>query len=101
MRFEPDRTAVARTLRDVDILLMPTTVMKAHRIPPADATLDVIMGSALDMIGNTCPFDVTGHPSMSIPAGDSNGLPVGLMLTGRTGEDDTVLRAAYAFEQLS
>ena len=53
------------------------------------------------MIGNTAPFDATGHPSMSIPAGLSRGLPVGMMLTGRLGEDDVVLRAAHAYEQLA
>jgi amidase len=37
---------------------------------------------------------------MSVPAGMSDGLPVGLMLTGRYGEDDVVLRAGHAFEQL-
>jgi len=58
------------------------------------------MGCALDMLGNTAPFDATGHPSMSVPAGFSQGLPVGMMLTGRHGEDDVVLRAGHAFEQL-
>ena len=67
---------------------------------PADADLPTILGCALDMIGNTCPFDATGHPSMSVPAGMSNGLPVGMMFTGRFGEDDVVLRAGHAFEQL-
>jgi len=79
---------------------MPTTPMKAHLIPPADATPATILGNALDMLTNTCPFDSTGHPSMSIPIGTSGGLPIGMMITGRMGEDDTVLRAAQAFEKL-
>ncbi len=53
------------------------------------------------MLENTAPFDATGHPSMSVPAGFSQGLPVGMMLTGRHGEDDVVLRAGHAFEQLA
>jgi amidase len=36
---------------------------------------------------------------MSVPIGKSDGLPVGMMLTGRIGEDDLVLRAGYAFEK--
>ena len=83
-----------------DLIAMPTTPMKAHLIPPADASRAVVLVNALDMLGNTSPFDVTGHPSISVPAGLSNGLPVGLMLTGRYGEDDVVLRAGHAFEQL-
>lgn len=94
------RAAYDRALGDVDLLLMPTTVMKAHRIPPPDAPPEVVFGCALDMIGNTAPFDITGHPSMSVPAGMSEGLPVGMMLTGRLGEDDVVLRAGHAFERL-
>jgi amidase len=88
------------TLAQVDILLMPTTPMKALKIPAADASQAEILANALPMIGNTAPFNATGHPSMSVPAGMSAGLPVGMMLTGRRGEDDVVLRAAHAYEQL-
>lgn len=94
------RQAYNDAFKQFDLLLMPTTPMKAHRIPPADASLADIMGCALDMVVNTAPFDATGHPSMSVPAGMSEGLPVGLMLTGRYGEDDVVLRGGHAFEQL-
>lgn len=94
------RSAYDAAFANHDLLLMPTTPMKAHRIPPPDATPAEVLGLALDMTGNTAPFDVTGHPSMSVPAGMSEGLPVGLMLTGRYGEDDVVLRAGHAFEQL-
>ncbi|MEM7467809.1 MAG: amidase family protein, partial [Pseudomonadota bacterium] len=95
------RASYNKALNDVDILLMPTTTMKALPIPPEGASEIEIMTSALPMIGNTAPFDATGHPSMSLPAGFSDGLPVGLMLTGRHGEDDVVLRAGHAVEQLS
>jgi amidase len=56
---------------------------------------------ALEMIPNTCPFDVTGHPALTVPCGMSDGLPVGMMLIGRQWEDGLVLRAAHAFEQLA
>ncbi|MGR8919936.1 MAG: amidase [Gammaproteobacteria bacterium] len=92
------RAAYDRLFEDVDLLVMPTTPMKAHRIPPPDASLPEVIGVALDMVVNTAPFDVTGHPSMSVPAGMSDGLPVGMMLTGRYAEDDVVLRAGHAYE---
>jgi amidase len=95
------RQAYDSAFAHCDLLVMPTTVMKAHRLPPADAGPAEIMACALDMVGNTCPFDATGHPSMSVPAGESQGLPVGMMLTGRLGEDDVVLRAGHAFENLA
>lgn len=95
------RAAYDAALNDYDILLMPTTVMKALEIPGPDPSDEEVMATALPMLGNTAPFDATGHPSMSVPAGMSEGLPVGMMLTGRWGEDDVVLRVAHAFEQLN
>jgi len=88
-------------LQSVDLLVLPTLPMKATRIPPADATREERVTRALEMIANTCPFDVTGHPAMTIPCGLSNDLPVGMMLIGRKWNDAIVLRAAHAFEQIS
>jgi amidase len=50
------------------------------------------------MIVNTAPFDVTGHPATSVPAGLAGGLPAGLMIVGRHFADGTCLRAARAVE---
>ena len=93
------RDAYDVALAQFDVLVMPTVPMKATPIPPADASIKVIVGRALDMVINTCPFDVTGHPAMSVPVGDSEGLPVGLMLVGRHWEDAMILRVAHAFEK--
>lgn len=95
-----DSAACDEAFATHDLLLMPTTIMKAHRIPPPDAAPPQIIGSAFDMLGNTMPFDGTGHPSMSVPAGLSEGLPVGMMFSGRYGEDDVVLRAGHAVQQV-
>ena len=51
------------------------------------------------MLENTAPFNMTGHPAITIPCGKSNGLPIGLMLVGRHFEDATLFQAADAFEQ--
>lgn len=53
------------------------------------------------MIYITCPFNVTGHPTISVPCGFSQGLPVRMMLVGRKEEDDTVLQVAHAFEKIA
>jgi amidase len=86
-------------MADVDVLVMPTLPMRATAIPPQDAGITEVVARALEMLGNTCPFDVTGHPACSVPAGLGDGLPVGMMIVGRQFEDATVLRAAHAFEQ--
>jgi len=82
-----------------DLLLTPTTPMKAPPIPPADASLELWCQRAFEMITNTAPFDVTGHPAMSVPCGMSDGLPVGLQIIGRRYDESTIYRAASAFEQ--
>ncbi len=49
----------------------------------------------------TAPFNITGHPSVSVPAGfsESTGLPIGAMLTSALHDDLGLLQLAYAHEQ--
>jgi amidase len=81
-----------------DLLLLPTQPMKATPIPAPDAPREEIVQRALEMLHNTCPLDVVGYPSMTLPCGLSEGLPVGAMLIGGRWEEAKVLRAARAFE---
>lgn len=82
---------------EVDLLAMPTTPMQAFEHDPDRSAADTYR-HALAPTLNTCAFNITGHPSVSVPCAERDGLPVGLMLTGRQFEDATVLRAADAFE---
>ncbi len=92
--------AYNQVFEDADLVLMPTTPQQAHRMP-AMPEIDRAehIGQALNMVANTATFDLTGHPSISVPVKGVDGLPVGLMLTGRHFDDATVLRAAHAYEQ--
>ncbi len=95
------RTAAAAydtVLADHDLLLMPTLPLKATLVPAADAPLEEQIARAFEMIPNTAPFDVTGHPAMNVPCAMSEGLPIGMMLVARHGDERTILRAADAFE---
>ena len=50
--------------------------------------------------GFSYPFNFTGHPAASVPAGfTAAGMPVGLQIVGRRNADLTVLQASAAFEQ--
>jgi amidase len=72
--------------------------MVATEIPPEDADLPLYVKRAFEMIVNTASFDVSGHPSMSIPCGLNDGLPVGAMLTAKHWDESTIYAAAAAFE---
>jgi amidase len=92
------RAAYDAAFAKCDLLLMPTLPMKATPLPPADAPRELYIQRAFEMVGNTAPFDATGHPAMSLPCGMSDGLPVGLMLIGKHFAEETIYQAAAAFE---
>ena len=94
------RAAYDDALARYDLLLMPTMPMKAQPIPEPDAPLALYIQRAFEMIGNTSPFDATGHPAMTVPCGMSEGLPIGMMLIGRHYDESTIYRAAAAFERI-
>jgi aspartyl-tRNA(Asn)/glutamyl-tRNA(Gln) amidotransferase subunit A len=49
----------------------------------------------------TMPFNLTGHPAISLPCGaDRDGLPIGMQLVGRFREDAQLLQAAMSFEAM-
>ncbi len=93
------RAAYDAALATHDLLLMPTLPIKATPLPPADAPRELYIQRAFEMIGNTAPFDATGHPALNIPCGQSDGLPIGMMLVGKHWDESTIYRAAHAFEE--
>ncbi|HEX5408073.1 MAG TPA: amidase [Pseudonocardiaceae bacterium] len=93
------RAAYDAALAEFDVLVMPTLPYTAREIPPVDVSLDGYLETALTMIGNTAPFDVSGHPACSVPAALVNGLPAGMMIVGGQFADATVLRVAHTYQQ--
>lgn len=93
------RAAYDAALARYDLLLMPTSPIKAQPLPPPTAPREARMAASFAPLGNTQPFNHTHHPAMSLPCGLSDGLPVGMMLVSRPYEESTIYRAAHAFEQ--
>src|ERR1700731_682137 len=84
------RRAYDEALATHELLLMPTVPMKATPIPGKDATPQEITRRSWEPTRNTCPFNVTGHPAISLPCGMEDGRPIGLMLVGRHHDERTI-----------
>jgi aspartyl-tRNA(Asn)/glutamyl-tRNA(Gln) amidotransferase subunit A len=90
-----------RLFETYDIMLTPTVACPPFKIGLDNPT--EIAGrpaEPYEWIPFTYPFNMTGQPACSVPAGfTADKLPVGLQIVGRRFDDATVLRAAAAFEK--
>ena len=90
--------AYNNALARYDALLMPTTPIKATPLPAPGAPRAEVLQRGFEMLANCAPFDVSGHPALTMPCGLSDGLPGGLMLVGKQFDERTLYRLASAFE---
>jgi amidase len=93
----PMGIAYDRPFEDVDFMVLPTATVRAQKVDLNVGLADAVL-RGWSMLGNTAPFNLTGHPALSMPAGEADGLPVGLMVVGKRGADASVLRLAKAYE---
>jgi amidase len=93
------RAAYEEALAKYDFLLMPAVPQRAIEFDESRPIDDAITKS-LSMIQNTCGFNLSGHPALTVPCAKPGGLPIALMLVGRHWQDAAVLNAAAAFEGL-
>jgi len=95
------RARFATLMQTYHLLLTPTMAVPAF---PIGQQPETIAGRAVHPFWGSLPFtfpiNMIGHPAASIPCGFSaDGLPLGLHIIGRRGDEATVLRASAAFEQ--
>jgi aspartyl-tRNA(Asn)/glutamyl-tRNA(Gln) amidotransferase subunit A len=94
------RRKLASLFRDVDLLASPTMPVLPPRIGEEEVELrGQRQPYRRALIPFNSPWSFAGLPVVSLPCGFAHGLPVGLALIGRRGEESTVLRAAHAFQQ--
>ena len=93
------REKMRRLFERYDLLLSPTLPCAAfdvgHDTPPGLESRNIV-----SWVYYTYPFNLTGQPAASIPAGfTAEGLPVGLQMVAGINREVDILRAAAAFEE--
>ncbi|GGI64642.1 Asp-tRNA(Asn)/Glu-tRNA(Gln) amidotransferase subunit GatA [Enterococcus alcedinis] len=81
--------------KNYDIIIGPSAPNVAYGL--GENIADPVAMYLSDLL--TIPVNLAGLPGMSIPAGFSEGLPVGLQIIGKHFDEQTMYQAAYAFEQ--
>ncbi|RII31224.1 MAG: Asp-tRNA(Asn)/Glu-tRNA(Gln) amidotransferase GatCAB subunit A [Geobacter sp.] len=85
-----------RAFEEVDVILTPVAPTPAFKI--GEKINDPLQMYLSDIF--TIPVNLAGTCAIALPAGFSaNGLPIGLQLIGKPFNEETILRAAHAFEQ--
>ena len=89
------REDFAKVFENYDLIIGPSSPTVAFGL--GENINDPITMYMSDIL--TIPVNLAGLPGMSIPAGFSEGLPVGLQIIGKAFDEQTMYKAAYAFEQ--
>ncbi|KQV41341.1 amidase [Rhizobium sp. Root1204] len=88
---------IAMLFDNVNLLLIPTTIW---RVPSLDRWSELADGDNAEFIRFTGPFDITGSPTITIPAGfDDSGLPLTVQLVGPALSEGLLVRAGSAFQR--
>jgi aspartyl-tRNA(Asn)/glutamyl-tRNA(Gln) amidotransferase subunit A len=94
------RRSAAQTLRDIDLLLVPTTPIPAHPISSVDADLASHDRYAKIYARNCRVGNILNLCGLAMPCGaTTSGLPIGLTLYGKPFAEELVLRAGFAYEK--
>jgi aspartyl-tRNA(Asn)/glutamyl-tRNA(Gln) amidotransferase subunit A len=101
LKAQQARTLILRDYEEafgtagVDAVAMPTSPVPAFRL--GERTADPVQMYLADVF--TVSANLAGLPAISVPCGFTEGLPVGLQLTGRRFDEPTLLRIADAYER--
>jgi len=94
------RDRVLWTLRDVDALIVPTTMVPAQPLSLIDANFEIHVDYNTKYHRNCGIGNFLNLCGVSLPCGfTSDGLPIGLMIYTKPFQEEMVLRVAYAYER--
>ena len=92
------RGRVAALFHDIDLLLVPAQGLASPTITQM-AHLGEDAGMLNALLRFTCPFDMTGSPTITLPCGFTDaGTPLAFQFVGRHLEEETLVRAGYAYQ---
>ncbi len=99
--LERFRLKMALFFERFDLLVTPSTAVVAFPLRQRPREIDgKPVGTLWGPFPFTVAFNLSGQPAASVPCGfSSDGLPVGLQIVARPGEEVTLLRASAAFEE--
>ncbi len=93
------RASAMRELADVDALLCPTVMIPATPVAEAVGDMESYSKRNLQCLRNTAIGNILNLCAVTVPCGFTRaGLPVGLMIYGKSFDEATVLRAGHAFQ---
>lgn len=84
-----------KALANFDVLMAPTMPTPAFKI--GEKIEDPLSLYLSDV--NTVPMNLAGVPTISVPCGFADGMPVGLQIIGKHFHENDIIKAAYSFEQ--
>ncbi len=96
------RRQVLSALEEVDVLALPSGVGPAPPVEsvPGVRSKEMALAGLNARISFTGPFNLANVPAISVPCGfTGSGLPLGLQLVGKPFAEETLFRAAHAYEQ--
>ncbi len=89
------RNDFKRAFKNFDALVAPTMPYVAFKI--GEKIEDPLSLYLVDI--NTVPINIANVPSLSVPCGFKNGLPIGMQIIGDMFDESTLFNIAYQFEQ--
>ena len=96
------RQQILDLLKDVDVLVLPTSPTPAPKIPdaPGVTSREDADGRIFGVRNFTGPFNLANVPALAMPCGfTSDNLPISLQIAGRPFEEGTVMRVGHAYER--